>query len=99
VLVVVAAMICGRGGVSVCESVRGAVLVWLGWGVAELVSKRLADRSFFEGGWCCLVRRRVFVWWLLWEISCGGHLCFLAPNSLSLTLVLSFELSSLLVLI
>jgi len=85
---VVVAMMCGRGGVSVCVGVRGAVSMWFGWGVADLVLKRLADGSFLRGvvgvGW---LGGGWLLWWLLWEIPCEGRLCFLDPNSLSLTLV------------
>jgi hypothetical protein len=59
-VVVAAAMMCGRGGVSVCLGVRGAVLVGFRWVIADQVSKRFADRSFFKGwldGGC-------FLWWL-----------------------------------
>ena len=77
-VVVAATMMCGRGGVSVCLGVHGAVLVWFQWVVADLVSKRFADGSFFKGwldGGC-------FLWWLWW-----GRLCYSGPYSLSLTLV------------
>ena len=78
--VVVVAMMCGCGGVSVCVGVREGYLGVTSMGGRGFGVETLCGREIFQG----MVRRWVFLWWLV--IPCGGRFCFSGPYLLSFTL-------------
>jgi hypothetical protein len=63
----------------------GAVLVWsrMSWCGRGSGVETLCRRELSQG----VVRRWVFLWWLLWVIPCAGCICYSGPYLLSLTLV------------
>lgn len=78
----------GGGGSDVVVGVFQFVWVFDCLGVVSMDGRgsgveTLCGREPLQG----VVRRWVFLWWLLWVIPCGDRLCYSGPYLLSLTLV------------